>query len=80
VMKIINREVVTGLLNGLVFAVITGVFVYFWFHDLKISILIVRAGLKTGIYYLRRKPRHIPQQFTIEPTQIPEADCLMCSG
>jgi ribonucleotide reductase alpha subunit len=39
-----------------------------------------RAGLKTGIYYLRRKPRHIPQQFTIEPTQIPEADCLMCSG
>jgi magnesium transporter len=43
VMKIINREVVTGLLNGLVFAVITGVFVYFWFHDLKISILIGAA-------------------------------------
>ena len=28
------------------------------------------AGLKTGIYYLRRKPRHQPQQFTIEPTKI----------
>ena len=27
------------------------------------------AGLKTGIYYLRRKPRHQPQQFTIEPTR-----------
>ncbi len=27
------------------------------------------AGLKTGIYYLRRKPRHQPQQFTIEPTK-----------
>jgi len=39
-----------------------------------------RAGLKTGIYYLRRKPRHIPQQFTIEPTQLTEVDCLMCSG
>ena len=26
-----------------------------------------RAGLKTGIYYLRRKPKHQPQQFTIEP-------------
>ena len=46
-----------------------------------------RAGLKTGIYYLRRKPKHQAQQFTIEPennkqyTNI-EADdgCLMCSG
>ena len=27
------------------------------------------CGLKTGIYYLRRKPRHQPQQFTIEPTK-----------
>ena len=27
------------------------------------------SGLKTGIYYLRRKPRHQPQQFTIEPTK-----------
>ena len=26
-----------------------------------------RAGLKTGMYYLRRKPKHQPQQFTIEP-------------
>ena len=26
-------------------------------------------GLKTGIYYLRRKPKHQPQQFTIEPEQ-----------
>jgi len=25
------------------------------------------VGLKTGIYYLRRKPRHQPQQFTVEP-------------
>jgi len=25
------------------------------------------AGLKTGIYYLRRKPKHDAQQFTIEP-------------
>ncbi len=26
-------------------------------------------GLKTGIYYLRRKPRHHPQQFTINPEE-----------
>jgi ribonucleotide reductase alpha subunit len=26
-----------------------------------------QAGLKTGIYYLRRKPKHQPQQFTIAP-------------
>tara|TARA_Y100000389_G_scaffold197454_2_gene232092 strand:+ start:2253 stop:4820 length:2568 start_codon:yes stop_codon:yes gene_type:complete len=42
-----------------------------------------KAGLKTGIYYLRRKPRHEPQQFTIEPQQQDNKDnkeCLMCSG
>jgi len=26
-----------------------------------------KKGLKTGIYYLRRKASHQPQQFTIEP-------------
>ena len=35
------------------------------------------SGLKTGIYYLRRKPKHQPQQFTIEPE---EEGCEMCSG
>ena len=42
-----------------------------------------RAGLKTGIYYLRRKPKHQPQQFTIEPEKNNNEDkegCLMCSG
>jgi ribonucleoside-diphosphate reductase alpha chain len=29
-----------------------------------------KQGLKTGIYYLRRKAKHQPQQFTIAPTQI----------
>ena len=44
-------------------------------------------GLKTGMYYLRRKARHQPQQFTIEPEfkkgekeeQIDEG-CAMCSA
>ena len=42
--------------------------------------------LKTGIYYLRRKPRHQPQQFTIGPestnseVQKEEEPCLMCSA
>ena len=26
-----------------------------------------QKGLKTGIYYLRRRPKHNAQQFTIEP-------------
>ena len=47
-----------------------------------------RQGLKTGIYYLRRKPRHQPQQFTIEPeakkpkksVDCDENGCTMCSG
>ena len=42
--------------------------------------------LKTGIYYLRRKPKHQPQQFTIGPKpsseNLPkeEESCLMCSA
>jgi ribonucleotide reductase alpha subunit len=49
-----------------------------------------KAGLKTGIYYLRRKAKHQAQQFTIEPTkkdisnnkveEEKEEGCLMCSG
>ena len=53
-----------------------------------------RCGLKTGIYYLRRKAKHQAQQFTIEPTkQMPsnvsienisngqdEEVCEMCSA
>ncbi len=47
-----------------------------------------KSGLKTGLYYLRRKAKHQAQQFTIEPNQFmnakqeeeePEA-CEMCSG
>ena len=39
-------------------------------------------GLKTGIYYLRRKPKHQPQQFTIAPKtdQTSEEPCEMCSA
>ena len=48
------------------------------------------SGLKTGIYYLRRKPKHQPQQFTIEPIQNSiteqkdtvyiEKECEMCGS
>jgi ribonucleoside-diphosphate reductase alpha chain len=34
-----------------------------------------KQGLKTGIYYLRRKPRYQPQQVTLDPTV-----CLTCSA
>ena len=40
-------------------------------------------GLKTGIYYLRRKAKHQAQQFTIEPTAIhqeKEDICESCSA
>ena len=43
-----------------------------------------KAGLKTGVYYLRRKAKHQAQQFTIEPEKkqdnSSEEGCLMCSG
>ena len=49
-------------------------------------------GLKTGIYYLRRKPRAAPQQFTVDPSTTNSASetqndevqqeepCEMCSS
>jgi len=43
-------------------------------------------GLKTGIYYLRRKAKHQAQQFTIEPEAVKNDDngkeeiCEMCSA
>jgi ribonucleoside-diphosphate reductase alpha chain len=49
-------------------------------------------GLKTGLYYLRRKPKHQAQQFTIEPDKIQNGTtelqsdkedfeiCTMCSS
>ena len=44
-------------------------------------------GLKTGIYYLRRKAKHQAQQFTIEPenkhelkNELQEEICEMCSA
>jgi ribonucleotide reductase alpha subunit len=44
-------------------------------------------GLKTGMYYLRRKARHQPQQFTIEPEskkgekgENDDEGCTMCSA
>jgi ribonucleoside-diphosphate reductase alpha subunit len=44
-----------------------------------------KKGLKTGIYYLRRKAKHQAQQFTIEPevkerTEDKDEICEMCSA
>ena len=49
-----------------------------------------KKGLKTGIYYLRTKPRVNPIMFTVDPTKInkkeeqnnesDEETCTMCSG
>ena len=47
-----------------------------------------KQGLKTGIYYLRRKGKHQAQQFTLEPEKnkngIKENEedeiCEMCSA
>lgn len=41
-----------------------------------------KKGLKTGIYYLRRKAKHQAQQFTIEPKKVAteETVCETCSA
>jgi ribonucleotide reductase alpha subunit len=44
------------------YAILTSMHFYSW-----------EKGLKTGMYYLRRKPRYQPQQFTVEP-------CVTCSA
>ncbi len=36
-----------------------------------------QKGLKTGMYYLRRKPRHQPQQFTLMPP-LPTVESTVC--
>ena len=60
---------------------LTAMYLYSW-----------KSGLKTGIYYLRRKAKHQAQQFTIEPelkasseqqdSNEPEEpeECLMCGA
>ena len=63
-----------------------------WMEDPNYSTLTAmhfygwKKGLKTGIYYLRRKAKHQAQQFTIEPEKKPKDDgktdeiCEMCSA
>ena len=38
--KIISKEFIIGILNGIIFAVITGLIVQLWFKDMNLSILI----------------------------------------
>lgn len=38
-----------------------------------------KSGLKTGMYYLRRKAKHQAQQFTVVPDK-EEPECLMCGS
>lgn len=53
-----------------------------WLEDPNYTILTSmhfyswKKGLKTGVYYLRRKPKHHAQQFTIAPKE--ESEPLVC--
>jgi ribonucleoside-diphosphate reductase alpha subunit len=58
-----------------------------WIEDPNYKILTAthlhawKSGLKTGMYYLRRKAKHQAQQFTVIPeNRSQEPECLMCSG
>jgi ribonucleoside-diphosphate reductase alpha chain len=52
------------------YKIMTAIHLYAW-----------KAGLKTGMYYLRRKAKHQAQQFTVVPeNKSSEPECLMCSG
>jgi ribonucleotide reductase alpha subunit len=48
------------------YKILTSMHIYSW-----------KCGLKTGMYYLRRKAKHQAQQFTIIPEK---NDCVMCSA
>ena len=41
--KIVTKEFVIGILNGVIFAIIAGVVVQFWFKEIDLSILIAVA-------------------------------------
>ena len=47
------------------YKILTSMHIYSW-----------KQGLKTGLYYLRRKPKHQAQQFSLQP----ETECTMCSA
>lgn len=47
------------------YKILTSMHIYSW-----------KCGLKTGMYYLRRKAKHQAQQFTI----VPEQECTVCSA
>jgi len=38
-----------------------------------------KCGLKTGMYYLRRKAKHHAQQFTVTPEKEP-TECVSCGS
>ena len=38
--KVITKEFIIGILNGIIFAIITGVIVQLWFKEINLSILI----------------------------------------
>lgn len=39
-----------------------------------------KNGLKTGSYYIRTKPKHFSQNFTVDPKKEEEMNCVSCSG
>jgi magnesium transporter len=43
VKKIISKEFLVGFFNGLIFAVISALLIFIWFHDVGLSILIAVA-------------------------------------
>ena len=57
-----------------------------WIEDPNYKILTAmhlyswKCGLKTGMYYLRRKAKHQAQQFTIIPDKKEDQECLNCSA
>ena len=41
--KIVTKEFVIGILNGIIFAIITGIIVQLWFKEINLSILIAAS-------------------------------------
>ena len=41
--KVVTKEFIIGVLNGIIFAIITGVIVQLWFKEINLSILIAAS-------------------------------------
>ena len=47
--RVVGKEFLIGILNGIIFAIISSVIVYFWFNDIQLALIISISMVLTMI-------------------------------